>query len=152
MRTSVRFIVLSLLVLPFFAYAQNEDLRATIGGALLEDPAAAALPQAEFEALLDAMVADAEARGLTTEDIAFVPTPPEQPFSPQAIQEAGSGLTPFHKSLLAIGALLLVALVLWLLYRWLHEPAGERIPPAPTMSSQPPRPQVPPTPGIGPRY
>lgn len=149
MHRGVKIFLATLAFLPFFAYAQNADLRATIGGALLEDPAAAALPQAEFEALLDAMVADAEARGLTSEDIAFVPTPPEQPFSPQAIQEAGSSLTPFHKSLLALAALLFVALVVWLLYRWLHEPVTSRVPPPPVM---PPRPPMPPQPGIGPRY
>ena len=132
MKSFVAVAILVLAFVPAFTSAQDADLRATIGGALLQDPAAAALPQAEFEALLDAMVADAEARGVTVEDISYVP-PASQDFSPQAVQAAaedwGSTLTALEKTLLALGALFLVFLVLWLLYRWLHEDPVSLAPP-----------------------
>lgn len=122
--------IVALVFLPVFAYAQsNEELRATIGGALLQDPAAAALPQAEFEALLDAMVADAEARGVTVEDISYVPPNPADSFPVAAIEEATAGLSAGEKTAVALGALALVLLALWLVYRWLHEAPASAIPP-----------------------
>lgn len=135
MSFSVKTAIVALALLPVFAYAQNnEDLRATIGGALLQDPAAAALPQAEFEALLDAMVADAEARGVTIEDISYVPPSPVDSFPIVAIEEATAGLNAGEKTAVALGALALVLLVLWGLYRWLHEtPAPVSFPQNPGM-------------------
>lgn len=120
------------LLAPVAVFAQESSLRATIETQLRADPNSASLNEAEFRGIVDALVEEAESRGVTSADLAFAPVPSAAegddavfasgPFSTLQISIAG-----------VIGLLVLLA-ISWLLYRWLHtpEPAPvSQVPPFP---------------------
>ena len=61
------------VLVPALSFAQESDLAATIRAALLSDSETANLSQAELDAMVAALAAEAEAEGVTSEDIAWRP-------------------------------------------------------------------------------
>ncbi len=109
-RKSFAGLTLATLLLPALLFAQGEaDLRAQIRADLMEDPRAAALPAAEFDALVDALIVKAEEEGTAAtylegqngfDYVALFPLP-----------ESPSALATFLASPLAL-ALLFLAIIL----------------------------------------
>jgi len=73
-----------MFLLPYVTHAQgagpDSGLRATIKAAIMADPRAADLPDAQIEAMVDSLEVEAQAKGMTAEDILWRPveTPPAQ--------------------------------------------------------------------------
>ena len=74
------FVAASLLVMPLVAFAQNtpnasseDDLHVAIQTALLADPRVQNIPPAQFQGLLEALVAEAQAQHMSPADILWQP-------------------------------------------------------------------------------
>jgi hypothetical protein len=63
------------ILTPMFALAQtaSDDLRNTIQNSVLSDPRVANIPPAQLQGLIDALVAQAQAQHMTSEDILYRP-------------------------------------------------------------------------------
>ena len=63
-------------LVPTLSLAQEDELSTTIRAALLSDPETANLSQADLDAVVAALAAEAEGQGVTGEDIAWRPQEP----------------------------------------------------------------------------
>ncbi len=63
-----------MLVLPQAGFAQESELRETIRAEILKDPRAASIPESQLASMIDALAREAEAQGITSEDITWTPT------------------------------------------------------------------------------
>ena len=66
-------LLLASIALTPVLFAQESDLAATIRAELLADPETASLSEAEMDAMVAALAAQAEEQGLTTQDIEWQP-------------------------------------------------------------------------------
>ena len=115
-------IVSTLLILAFafpaLAQSDRAELEATIRASLMEDPETALLPEEELSAMISALADEAEAQGVTSDDLT---APSPEPLMLGDI-ELGDGLSAGAKTGLTLLGLLVLALIAWFLFRWLHEP------------------------------
>jgi hypothetical protein len=115
------------LLVPLFALSQENSLRAVIEAQLRQDSETASLSQAEFDAMVSALVAEAQSSGVSQSDLTFTPPAvPSEEFTP-----VSGGLSPLQKTLLSLIALGLAGLAGWFLVRWLRasESAPSQSPP-----------------------
>lgn len=76
MRRSAAIIVALALVFGYVLLAnaeENSDLEATVRAAILSDPRTAQMSEAEIDAMVAALAAEAETQGVTSEDIIWRP-------------------------------------------------------------------------------
>ncbi|MFZ2886938.1 MAG: hypothetical protein WA021_03910 [Minisyncoccia bacterium] len=59
----MRRLIVAALVLPLFAFAQSDELRAQIRADLMQDPRASEMSETEMNALIGALAAEAESSG-----------------------------------------------------------------------------------------
>ena len=98
-------------ILPLFAFAQEEDtLRAAIRADIMADPRSAEMSPTEMDALVEALASQAESQGVASEYLEAqnsFNTPFEAPvYEPPPV-------VPYDALALAIGALLVVLLGVW---------------------------------------
>jgi hypothetical protein len=74
LRFTLPTLLCTILAVPFFAAAQQGDLQTAIRAALAQDPRSSEMPQGQFDALVEALTAQAEVEGITAHDIAWRPT------------------------------------------------------------------------------
>ncbi len=76
-------------VMPMMVLAQSADLRATIRAELMNDPRSAQLSGAELDAMVNALAAEAQEKGISPNDIAWRPQAEVASYGP----DAGAGGT-----------------------------------------------------------
>ena len=157
---SALFIVLGICIacvvaLPTLSFAQESELSATIRAALLADPETANLSQAELDAMVAALSAEAETQGVAAGDILWQP---QEPVAQQNISEENTcvNMPPFlcalNESLGFAGGNTLIPLWLFIssaallftlwamiqLYRKHHLKSAPMSSPTPPSSGSPP--------------
>ena len=70
------FLLACAMFMPFLVQAQGDELSASIRVSLLSDPQSAGLSQAELDALVEALAAEAREQGITATDILWRPSEP----------------------------------------------------------------------------
>lgn len=101
------------LILPLFASAQEEDaLRAAIRADIMADPRSAEMSPTELDALVDALAARAEEQGSAQDYLEAQNSFDEVPFE-APVYEAPPA-TPYDALSLAIGALFIVIIGVWI--------------------------------------
>lgn len=102
-----------LLVLPLFASAQEGDaLRTAIRADIMADPRSAEMSPTELDALVDALAARAEEQGSAQDYLEAQNSFEEAPFE-APVYEAPP-LAPYDALSLAIGALFIVIIGVWI--------------------------------------
>ncbi len=147
-----------------FAQESDAELRATIRAAIMSDPRTSDLTEAEIEGMVDALVGEAEAQGVTSQDIVWRPEEPAPAPVPPSCGSMPALLCALNEALgfdgsdvkIPIGlgitsALLLFVIGSMLLHHHGHHPvAGEigkpAIPPGMTPSPVTPPSFMPPQP------
>ena len=97
------------LALTYAAHAQassDSELRETVRAAILADPRSAQMSEADVDSMVAALAGEAEAQGVTSEDIAWRPQDtPGEPASPFLIHAVLSAPEPLAGEILAVADL-----------------------------------------------
>ncbi len=72
---TVGIIAAAMLALPFAALAQETDLKASVRQAILNDPRAAGMTDAQINAMVDTLSEGAKEQGITSQDLVWRPAP-----------------------------------------------------------------------------
>lgn len=112
MALSRSFVTALLVLLPFFALAQEEDaLRAAIRADIMADPRSAEMSPTELDALVEALAARAEEEG-SAEDYLAAQNSFEVPFEAPAYEPAAP--VSYDALSLAIGTFFVVLIGVWI--------------------------------------